>query len=360
MSTAAPTRAACAGLLWDAVRAADEHTAVDVVLDAFARGLDAEALLLDVVGGVQRRVGEEWAANRLRVAEEHTATAINERVVAAVVRAAAPVRDPHRPRIAVACVDGEWHALPARLLAEVLGLRGFQVDHLGAQVPTPRLITHLHRTGPDAVALSGSIATRLPGAHATVTACQAAGVPVLVGGRAFGPDGRYARLLGADLWAPDARAAADRLAAAPLPRPRDGHQPIDDLPHLDDQEYTMVSRTGRQLVKAVCTGLEDRPPVPRGRTGARRGHAAEDVAHLVDFLAAALYTDDRALLTGFVTWTAGVLRARGVPPLSLVPALDLLTAELHDFPRATGLLAAARTALTAPAPDPDPDPGPTT
>lgn len=68
----------------------------------------------------------------------------------------------------MACIDGEWHALPARLVAEVLRLRGWRVDYLGAQVPTPHLISHLHRAGPEAVALSSSIATRLPAAHAHV------------------------------------------------------------------------------------------------------------------------------------------------------------------------------------------------
>jgi hypothetical protein len=32
--------------------------------------------------------------------------------------------------------------------------------------------------------------------------------------------------------------------------------------------------------------------------------ASEDVAHVVDFLIAGLYTDDEALFSGFVTWTA--------------------------------------------------------
>ncbi|MYS44742.1 cobalamin-binding protein, partial [Streptomyces sp. SID5998] len=99
--------------------------------------------------------------------------------------------------VTVACVDGEWHALPARLLAEVLRCRGHRVDFLGAQVPTPHLIAHLHRTAPAVVALSSSLPVRLPDAHTAITAVQALGIPVLAGGAAFGDDGRYARLLGA-------------------------------------------------------------------------------------------------------------------------------------------------------------------
>ncbi|NIH83172.1 cobalamin B12-binding domain-containing protein [Amycolatopsis granulosa] len=330
--------------LWHAVLDGDQRGATGTVLAALAGGLDPESVLLDVIGAVQRRVGQEWAANRISVAQEHTATAINERAIAGLAREA-PRPAARLGRVTVSCVDGEWHALPARLLAEVLELRGFRVNYLGAQVPAQHLITHLHRTSPDAVALSSSLPTRLPAAHATITACQAAGVPVIAGGAAFGPDGRWARLLGAEAWAPDARTAADRLAGDPLPRPRAAHQPIDDLPHLTDQEYTLVRRSSPQLVRAVYAGLEQRVPGMRGYTELQRQHTTEDLAHIVDFLAAALYTGDASLFTSFLTWTADILTARAVPAGSLVPALDLLTGELRDFPRAAVLLERARTGL---------------
>ncbi|MFI6623127.1 B12-binding domain-containing protein [Streptomyces sp. NPDC050528] len=332
--------------LWEAVLATDEYTATDVVLRALKEGVAPEGVLLDVIAKVQGRVGEEWAANRLSVAQEHAATAINERVVAALGLHSATRGVPTRGRITVACPDGEWHALPARLLAEVLKLRGWHVDYLGAQVPAPHLIAHLHRTDADAIALSSSIATRLPTAHAAITACQAVGVPVLVGGAAFGTDGRYARLLGADAWAPDARAAADRLARRPLSRPQPDHQQIDDLPHLADQEYTMVARNRSALVRTVFSGLEDAFPAMRSYSDLQREHTAEDLSHIVEFLATALYMGDEDLFTGFLTWTAGILSARGVPEQSLPPALDILARELKDFPRATRIIERGTHALT--------------
>ncbi|GAA1912171.1 cobalamin B12-binding domain-containing protein [Streptomyces durmitorensis] len=335
-----------AGELWAAVAAADEYTATDVVLHALDDGVAPESVLLDVIASVQGKVGEEWAANRLTVAQEHAATAISERAVAALSVHPAARTAPYRGRITVACVDGEWHALPARLLAEVLKLRGWHVDYLGAQVPAPHLIAHLHRTDTDVVALSSSIAARLPTAHAAITACQAIGVPVLAGGAAFGPDGKYARLLGADAWAPDARAAADRLARAPLRRPHPGHQPIDDLPHLDDQEYTMVCRSRTSLVRTVFTALEEAFPAMRAYSDSQREHTAEDLAHIVEFLATALYLGDEDLFTWFISWTAGILTARGVPAHSLPPALDILAHELKDFPRAARTLESGIAALT--------------
>ncbi|MFF3209484.1 B12-binding domain-containing protein [Streptomyces sp. NPDC002886] len=332
--------------LWNAALAGDERAAVTAVLHALDEGAAPQDLFLNVIARVQGRIGEQWAANRISVAQEHAATAINERAVAVVAEHPAARTEISRGRVVVACVDGEWHGLPARLVAEVLKLRGWQVDYLGAHVPTPHLVAHIHRTGPDVVALSSSIPTRLPTAHATITACQAAGAPVLVGGAAFGPDGEYARLLGADAWTPDARAAADLLESRPLPRPRPDHQPIDDLPHLVDQEYTLVTRSRPQLVRTVFTALESRFPAMRGYSEAQRERTAEDLAHIVEFLGAALYTGDAELFSRFLLWTAGILEARSVPAQSLPPALDVLAAELKDFPRATDMLRLALTRLT--------------
>jgi methanogenic corrinoid protein MtbC1 len=332
--------------LWDAVIDADEDAAVTAVFGALEEGVPAEDLLLDVIAAVQRRVGVEWAANRLTVAAEHAATAINDRVIAALVRHPAVAPETGLGRVAVACADGEWHALPARLLSEVLRLRGWRVDFLGAQVPTPHLIAHLHQHGPDAVALSCSISTRLPTAHAAITACQATGVAVLAGGAAFGPDGRYAYLLGADAWAPDARAAAAQLEKGVAHRtpPTRGHH-FDKLPHLADQEYTMVSASAPRLVRTTVGELEKYVPAMATYSELQRQHTRADIAHIVDFLATALYVDDDELFTGFMTWTADVLGARGVPVDSLLPTLELLGAQLQDFPRTQRLLDAARTVL---------------
>lgn len=332
--------------LWTAVLEADESAAAATVFDAVDGGMTPEDVLLDVIASVQRRIGTEWAANRITVAQEHAATAINDRVIAALAHHPACAPGDLVGRVTVACVDGEWHALPARLLAEVLRLRGWRVDFLGAQVPTPHLIAHLHQHGPDAVALSCMIPTRLPTAHAAITACQAAGTAVLAGGSAFGPDGRFARQLGADAWAPDARVAAEiltrglrRAQAAPI------HQPIDDLPHLVDQEYTMVKGAGPQLIQTTLAELEQRFPAMREYTEMQRQHTIEDIAHIVDFLTTALYVDDDDLFSGFIAWTADILAARDVPVTSLAPALQSLAGQLSEFPRTQRLLKAAHATL---------------
>ncbi|MYW70092.1 cobalamin-binding protein [Streptomyces sp. SID8379] len=345
--------------LWQAAIGCDETHAVALARHAVGSGAPdqvlaaAEQVLLDLIASVQRRVGVEWAANKISVAQEHAATAINERCISAVADAAAlavaAIGAP-RGRVTVACVDGEWHALPARLVTEVLRLRGWEVDYLGAQVPTEHLVGHLHRRQADAVLLSSSLPAHLPTAHAAISACQVAGTPVMAGGAAFGPQGRYAHRMQA-AWAPDA-VGAHAVLERGLERPRAeaARLPDLDLPHLNDQEYTLVRQSRRQLVKQTLADVEEAFPPMRAYSDYQLDKTAEDIDHIVTFLATALYVDDPDLFTNFIVWTAGILESRGVPPQCLLPALGSLRRQLDDFPRATGMLAAARRLVTVPGP----------
>ena len=310
----------------------DEWAAVAMVTALLDDGVPAERIMIDLIGGTQARVGELWAANQWSVAREHAATAISERALAAV--AARTTVKPSRGRVTIACVDGEWHALPIRILAEMLRLDGWRVDFLGANVPGPHLITHLHQTGPDVVALSCMIATRLPRAHAAITACRAAGVPVIAGGRGFGPGGRYAQHLGADAWAAGAEEAVRRLARNWPPH----HQDPQLAAYLGDEEYTYVVRNRPALISTAMKRLADAYPAMREYNQRQRDATGEDMAHIVDFLAAALYVSETAIFTDFVAWTDSVLRARGVPGVALRVGLESVQSQLRDYPTATAML----------------------
>jgi len=309
----------------------DEYGAVEMVTALLDDGVAPARVMLDLIARTQRRVGYLWATNAWSVAREHAATAISERALATV--AARTPTHPTRGRITVACVDGEWHAVPSRILGEMLRLDGWRVDFLGANVPGPHLITHLHQTGPDAVALSGMLATRLPRAHAAITACQAAGVPVIAGGRGFGPDGRWAHRLGADAWAGGAECAVRRLAH--------DWPPTDD-PYrtsvLGDDEYTYLVRHRGELVSTAVRRLTAAYPPTDGYTRRQHDATVEDLGHVADFLAAALYVADAEVFTAFVGWTARVLAARQVPPVALQIGLTLVRDQLRDYPSATAII----------------------
>lgn len=66
------------------------------------------------------------------------ATATDGRPVATLThrRPAPERRAPSHGRVTAGCVDGAWHAVPARLVAEVLRPRGRRLDHPCARTPT--------------------------------------------------------------------------------------------------------------------------------------------------------------------------------------------------------------------------------
>lgn len=311
----------------------DEYGAVGVVTGLLDGGVPPQRVLIDLISDALTRVGDRWVAAEWSVADEHAASAICELAVAAVA-ARTPVRA-HRGRIVVTCVDDEWHALPVRILAEMLRLDGWRTDFLGACMPRRHLIARLRETKPDVVAISCTLPTRLPGAHATITACRLAGFPVIAGGRGFGPDDVVARRLGADAWAADAVRAVTTLRAN-CPQPID--QPHASAGYLGSPEYTLVVRLRDDLIAEALRRLAVAYP-PMGTYDQHQAEAtAEDMETIVDFLTAALYVGDERVFTGFVDWAARVLEARGVPRQALTIGLQLYRDQLGDFPMSLAVM----------------------
>ena len=86
----------------------------------------------------------------------------------------------------MACVEGELHDLPARLVSDALDLAGFDVRFFGASVPTDHLLRLLADERPDLLALSATMAFNVPAVRAAVTGVRAAhpALPIFVGGNA--------------------------------------------------------------------------------------------------------------------------------------------------------------------------------
>lgn len=329
---------------FEAVADADEETAVRIAVDLAGAGVPIPLLLSELVAPAQRRVGERWADNSWNVAREHAATYVCDRVVTALGLRVRPV-DPPRGRVVLACVDGDFHALAARMVGETLRVEGWQVTFLGASTPAVHLARFVHEVGPDAVALSCVISSSMPSARSMIEAVRLTGVPVLAGGPGFGPDGRWALRLGADAWAPDAAGAVARLShgwpafteAAP------------DLDYLPDQEHVRLAADRPVLVERAMAAFREEAPAATGYSSWQLESTREDFGHIIDFLVAALMVDDVTLLEGFTRWLAGILGPRGVPGQVIATGYDILRGSLTGYHRAVRMLTAARALLSAPA-----------
>ncbi|TWJ26268.1 cobalamin B12-binding domain-containing protein [Micromonospora endolithica] len=181
----APTRTDATAVVEAYLRcldAADHPAATRLALGLLDGGWTVADVLVDVVAAAQREIGLRWLAGRWSVAQEHAATHVSEQVVGAVGARIPPA--PTRGHVLLACVEGEWHALAARIVAEVVRADGWRVTFLGASVPGRHLVSYLHQAGPDTVLLSCVQPHRLIRAGRMIEACRAAGVPVVAGGPA--------------------------------------------------------------------------------------------------------------------------------------------------------------------------------
>ncbi|MFE0593679.1 B12-binding domain-containing protein [Micromonospora echinospora] len=310
------------GTYLDHLDRVDPESAVRLALDLLDRGWSVADVLVDVVAVAQREIGRRWLTGRWSVVQEHAATHVSEQVVAAVARRTGRPSGPGH--VVMACVEGEWHALAARIVAEVVRASGRRVTFLGASVPPRHLVSYLHQTGPDAVLLSCVQSTRLIRAARMIAACRAADVPVVAGGPGFGADGRWATAVGAAAWGASARDAVRLLD-------RHDHRGASGEPTPADDEHVAVLRRRRDVVQGATGAL--------GLAGTDAEPVAQAAAQVLDALAAALLVGDPELLTGFVRWQREALGDRGC---LVEPLLTGYATALTEHPRALRYLRLAR------------------
>jgi methanogenic corrinoid protein MtbC1 len=313
------------------------EAATRLALGQLEAGHGPGAVILDLLVPAQREVGERWQRGVWTVADEHLATAVADAALHELATAAGP-RATDRGSLAVVCAEGDWHALPSRMAAELLRLDGWEVLFLGGSVPAPDLRRWLSDAPLDAVVVTCSVPTLVRGVLRLASAVAPTGVPIVAGGAGMGPDGARAAALGVR-WAGELDGLGLALAAEiPAPDPRDLQERI-----RADQDAQLRRD---ELVKAAMRELRRTWPAMAGYGPAQLDRTAEDLGHILDAAAAAALTSDPRLLADFLAWVGEVLRARDVPTSALTAGLHALcTVSPTDAP-------ALRQALGTAVPDP--------
>lgn len=185
------------------LRAGDDPGSWQVVEAAMVSGLTPEQIYLDVITPAMQRIGEAWHTGDARIAEEHRASAIAARLVGKL-GSRFRVRGRRKGKVVVGAPEGERHAIPVAVVADMLRSGGFEVVELGADLPTPEFVAAAVAEAPlTAVAVSVSHAAAEQEAHRLIGALRAAlDTTIIVGGGAVASLAR-ATALGADLYASD-------------------------------------------------------------------------------------------------------------------------------------------------------------
>jgi MerR family transcriptional regulator, light-induced transcriptional regulator len=162
-----------------AITSGDE-TLARHIFDRLARGVPLTELCERIIAPALRRIGEDWAADRVTIAEEHRASAICERLIAARAH-----QSQGRPRgiAVVSTPPGERHGLPALMATACLREDRWLVHHLAADLPVTEVTGLARLAGASLVVLSSatSESARLAREAADEITRSAAGLHVLTG-----------------------------------------------------------------------------------------------------------------------------------------------------------------------------------
>lgn len=114
-----------------------------------------------------------------------------------------------RGRIVLATVKGDVHDIGKNIVRVILENYGYDVLDLGRDVPPETVVQAVKETGAPLVGLSALMTTTVASMQATIEAIHRENLPckVMVGGAVLTPE--YARQIGADFYARDAKASAD-------------------------------------------------------------------------------------------------------------------------------------------------------
>lgn len=193
-----------------ALLAGNQREALAVVNHCIDSGHSLVEVEMHVIQSALYRIGEKWQANQVTVAQEHLATAIVQSVMTAgLLRCQPPVLI--NKRALLACVEGNNHAIGLRMVADAFQLGGWDVQYLGANVPTPALVAQAAEWKPDLVGLSVSFPQQLRVVRTIIAQLSESlgntRPAVIIGGLAINRFNQLAGVVGADACMADAQAA---------------------------------------------------------------------------------------------------------------------------------------------------------
>lgn len=275
-------------------------------------GVPFDDLLFDYLIASERSVGQRWAQGDYLIAEEHAVTAAIETVISLL--GGMFDHPPGAPSIVIATAQGDLHSLPARAVAAHLLFLGYRTNFLGANVPAADLHDFLEDDRPAALVLSAAMNTHLVGAREVIAAAHDAGVPVVVGGKAFGSDGRWSRAVGADAYVGSLREAANVVETWT----QGGSPELASEPDLPAGLLELSVNRTAILAKAESMLGDD----ARGLLG--------EASLLVSAVEAAVLTGDDDAIGDMLTWQTDMLEAHGFDGAVVVEAVAAAIAGVSE------------------------------
>jgi methanogenic corrinoid protein MtbC1/DNA-binding XRE family transcriptional regulator len=183
----------------EAVLAGNADVAQQVIDQGLLSGIIPSKLYLDVLMPVQIDIGARWHRGDVTIPQEHQATQITLRQMARL-RSMLKTRLKLGLKAVVCSVEGDQHFIGAQAVSDFLMVDGWEVDFLGADVPTDHLVPFVKARGANLVCVSCSLDSLVPVAAKLVAELHKipAGPKVMVGGAALVMNPKRAEEIKAD------------------------------------------------------------------------------------------------------------------------------------------------------------------
>lgn len=165
-------------------RAVDSASLVRKVV---ADGAPAGEVYLELITPTLHRIGDAWQAGDISVAQEHRAAEICTAIMARLSDAFRR-RGPVRGTAVTLTPPDEQHGIGAAMVADFLRGGGYEVHHLGVNVPLEDLKVFLEVVPCDLMCVSLSTATHGLTTYTRLVEAAGGSTRVIVGGRGADPE----------------------------------------------------------------------------------------------------------------------------------------------------------------------------
>ena len=203
-------------IIYDGVVNGEQKTVTAAVQAALNAGIDPATILNQSMIAAMSEVGRLFEQGEYYVPEMLVAARAMKSGLELLRPALTAANVQAIGKIVIGTVQGDLHDIGKNLVAMMMEGAGFEVIDLGVDVSPEKFVDAVKRHQPNLVGLSALLTTTMPKMQMTMDALNEAGlrgnVKVMIGGAPVTE--QYASKIGADIFSPDASAAARRAKEA--------------------------------------------------------------------------------------------------------------------------------------------------
>lgn len=141
--------------LIECLLAGDMNKSQSIIQESFILKLTPIEIYTSIIAVSLNKIGDMWHEGAISIAHEHLASETAMKLIDLVAEKS-PHLSPNGLTAVVACVQGEYHTMGAKLFSKLLEIDGWSVHYLGPSTPSKDLVIYAKETSPDVMVISTS------------------------------------------------------------------------------------------------------------------------------------------------------------------------------------------------------------